>query len=237
MKTTRTTKKAPWRISLNLSGSLRFDSAGLIPAIVQDDRNDAVLMMAYMNQTALKKTLTTGRVHFWSRSRKKLWRKGDTSGNRMRVCSVQMDCDRDTLLVRVQAAGPACHTGKPSCFFTDLPLKSSSLKTPSPSRSLVLDRIFDVILDRKKSPQKKSYVTHLLKSGRDAILKKIGEESSELIIGSKNNRRAEIIWETADLWFHSLVLMGYHGIPPADIYRELESRFGKTSKAFTRKKS
>ena len=221
-----------------LPGNLKFDPEGLVPAIVQDHRDDAVLMMAYMNREALTRTIKTGQVHFWSRSRKTLWHKGATSGNHLFVKEIRMDCDGDALLIRVDPEGPACHTGERSCFFRTVGRNGTTRRfKPSPAKALILDRIYDVILDRKRSPKRKSYVAGLFKSGRDAILKKIGEESGELIISSKNNRRPEIIWEVADLWFHSLVLIGYHHISPSDIYQELQKRFGKTSKAFQRRKS
>ena len=209
-----------------LPRGLKFNEDGLIPAIIQDHRDDAVLMMAYMNRDALEKTIRTGRAHFWSRSRKTLWRKGATSGNYLNIKEVRLDCDSDTLLVRVEPEGPACHTGQWSCFFRTVKNGAVRRFKPSPSKALILDRIYDVILDRKRSPKRNSYVSLLLKSGRDRILKKIGEESGELIIGSKNNRASEIIWEVADLWFHTLVLMGHHNIAPADIYQELRKRFG-----------
>ncbi len=220
-----------------LPRGLKFDGEGLIPAIVQDHRDDAVLMMAYMNRDALEKTIRTGQAHFWSRSRKTLWHKGATSGNHLNVKEVRIDCDGDTLLVRVEPEGPACHTGQWSCFFRTVKDGAVRRFKPSPAKALILDRIYDVILDRKRSPKPKSYVSWLLKSGRDKILKKIGEESGELIIGSKNNRSSEIIWEVADLWFHTLVLMGYHKIAPADIYQELQKRFGKMSKTIRRRRS
>ena len=217
-----------------LPRGLKFDGEGLIPAIVQDHRDETVLMMAYMNRDALEKTIRTGQAHFWSRSRKTLWHKGATSGNHLNVKEVRIDCDGDTLLVRVEPEGPACHTGQRSCFFKTV--KDGAVRRFKPSNALILDRIYDVILDRKRSPKPKSYVSLLLKSGRDKILKKIGEESGELIIGSKNNRSSEIIWETADLWFHTLVLMGHHNITPADIYQELQKRFGKMSKTVRRRR-
>ena len=220
-----------------LPRGLKFNEDGLIPAIIQDHRDDAVLMMAYMNRDALEKTIRTGRAHFWSRSRKTLWPKGATSGNYLNVKEVRLDCDRDTLLVRVEPEGPACHTGQATCFFRTVKNGAVRRFKPSPSKALILDRIYDVILDRKRSPKPDSYVSLLLKSGRDTILKKIGEESGELIIGSKNNRASEIIWEVADLWFHTLVLMGHHTIAPADIYQELQKRFGKMSKTVRRRRS
>jgi len=220
-----------------LPRGLKFDEAGLIPAIVQDDCDEAVLMMAYMNRDALEKTIRTGQAHFWSRSRKTLWHKGATSGNRLNVKEVRIDCDGDTLLLRVEPEGPACHTGQWSCFFRTVKNGAVRRFKPSPSKALILDRIYDVILDRKRTPKPKSYVSWLLKSGRDKILKKIGEESGELIIGSKNNRASEIIWEVADLWFHTLVLLGHHNITPDDIYQELQKRFGQMSKTIRRRRS
>lgn len=216
---------------------LRFDAKGLIPAVVQDHKDKTVLMMAYMNRESLRRTLNTGQVHFWSRSRKTLWHKGATSGNFLNLKELRVDCDGDTLLVKVDPAGPACHTGRKSCFFKPAANKKTPSAEKQPVRAEILDKIFGVIMDRKKNPINKSYVSHLLGSGRDAILKKIGEESGELIIGSKNNRRSEIIWETADVWFHSLVLLGHHGIKPLDIYRELDSRFGKQSKPVKSRRS
>lgn len=218
--------------SKRIPKNLEFDSNGLIPAIIQDHRSETVLMMAYMNRESLRKTVTSGQVHFWSRSRKTLWHKGATSGNRLNVREIWVDCDGDTLLVRADPEGPACHTGRPTCFFRTLRGGKMRRPGPSPAKALILDQVYDVILDRKRFPKKKSYVSSLLRSGQDGILKKIGEESGELIIGSKNNRRSEIIWEAADLWFHTLVLLGYHNIAPSDIYRELQKRFGKTSKKF-----
>lgn len=217
-------------VKIPIPRGLRFDSKGLIPAVVQDNRDHSILMLAYMNRESIRKTLETGQVHFWSRSRKKLWHKGATSGNFLDLKELRADCDGDTLLLRVKPHGPVCHTGSKSCFIKPLSRGRSKNNRDNIVRSEILDRIFDVIQERKRTPRKKSYVSHLLKSGRDAILKKIGEESGELIIGSKNNKRSEVIWEMADLWFHTLVLLGDHGISPQDIYQELQSRFGKVSK-------
>ncbi|MBI3596608.1 MAG: bifunctional phosphoribosyl-AMP cyclohydrolase/phosphoribosyl-ATP diphosphatase HisIE [Nitrospirae bacterium] len=216
--------------SKRLPAGVKFNGEGLIPAIVQDHRDNSILMMAYMSRESLDKTMRTGQVHFWSRSRKALWHKGATSGNYLNVKEIQIDCDGDTLLLRVEPDGPACHTGRRSCFFRTVKNGRIRRFKPTSANALILNRIYDVILDRKRSPKRKSYVSWLLTSGRDKILKKIGEESGELIIGSKNNRPSEIIWEVADLWFHTLVLMGYHNISPTDIYEELQKRFGKMSR-------
>ncbi|MBI3609613.1 MAG: bifunctional phosphoribosyl-AMP cyclohydrolase/phosphoribosyl-ATP diphosphatase HisIE [Nitrospirae bacterium] len=216
---------------------MTFDAEGLIPAVVQDHRDGTVLMMAYMNREAFVKTIRTGQVHFWSRSRKALWHKGATSGNYLGLKEIRIDCDRDAVLVRVEPDGPACHTGRRSCFFRTIRNGRVRRISSRSSTAAILDRIYDVILDRKRSPKRKSYVSLLFHSGRDAILKKIGEESGELIIGSKNSRTSEIVWEIADLWFHTLVLMGHHGIAPSDVYQELEKRFGKMSKTVRSRRS
>lgn len=209
---------------------IKFNESGLIPAIIQDDTTGDILMMAYMNREALEKTVQTGITHFWSRSREKLWQKGETSGNIQRVKSIRLDCDQDALLVRVEQTRVACHTGRWSCFHQELSdgqwilveEKATAQKAP------IFDRIYRVILDRKAHPKEDSYVSSLLKMGKDRILKKIGEEAGELIIGSKNDQKAEIISEMADLWFHTLVLLGYHRITPQEIYQELDKRHGKS---------
>jgi phosphoribosyl-AMP cyclohydrolase / phosphoribosyl-ATP pyrophosphohydrolase len=211
----------------SLSGRMKFDGNGLIPVIIQDDRSLQVLMMAYMNARALERTVRTGEVHFYSRSRKSLWHKGETSGNTQRVKEIRIDCDQDALLIRVDPAGPACHTGSISCFFRKAEKGRWVRVKDSSGFSEILDRIYSVILERKRKPLSQSYVSSLFKGGRDRILKKIGEEAGELIISSKNRKKSEIVWEVADLWFHTLVVMGYHGITPRDIYKELDGRFGK----------
>ena len=211
----------------SLAKKVAFKDSGLIPVILQDNRSLEVLMMAYMNPEALRKTLRTGEVHFFSRSRKRLWHKGLTSGNRQKVKEVWVDCDLDALLIRVDPEGPACHTGATSCFYRKW--GNGRLRRMSDSARVadILDRIYAVILERKRKPTSRSYVASLFKGGHDKILKKIGEEAGELIISSKNRKRSEIIWEVADLWFHTLVIMGYHTISPQDIYNELNSRFGR----------
>jgi phosphoribosyl-ATP pyrophosphohydrolase/phosphoribosyl-AMP cyclohydrolase len=205
---------------------LKYDINGLIPAIIQDWQKGDVLMLAYMNEEALNKTIETGYTHFWSRSRNKLWKKGETSGNEQAVKEISYDCDNDTLLVKVEQKGVACHTGNRTCFYSNLfKTPNSELRTPG---SIIIDNVYEVIQDRKRNMREDSYVSSLFKSGKDKILKKISEEASEVVIGSKNDKREEIIWEVADLWFHSLVLLGYHDISPQDIYNELQKRFGKS---------
>ncbi|MCC7201388.1 MAG: bifunctional phosphoribosyl-AMP cyclohydrolase/phosphoribosyl-ATP diphosphatase HisIE [Nitrospirae bacterium] len=209
---------------------IKFNSHGLVPAIIQDSRTLAVLMMAYMNDEALMTTIKTGVSHFWSRSRQKLWQKGETSGNKQKVKKILYDCDADTLLLLVEQTGVACHTGSPSCFFRELyeRVDRSDERRGMDKTNLsgILNTVYDVIIDRRDVPSETSYVSSLYSSGLDKILKKISEESGELIISSKNNNRDEIIYEAADLWFHSLVLLGYHGLSPQDVYGELEKRFG-----------
>lgn len=206
--------------------NLRFNEAGLIPVIVQDHRTREVLMMAYMNMTSLKRTLRTGETTFYSRSRKILWHKGATSGNKQRVQEIRVDCDRDTLLVLVEPKGPACHTGAVTCFFRSL--KNGRMKRIRQPEAIadILNQVYTVILDRKKRKPQGSYVASLMKSGRDKILKKIAEEAGEVIISATQKKKPHIVWEVADLWFHTLVMMGYHGIKPKDIYQELGRRLG-----------
>lgn len=204
---------------------LKFNNEGLIPAVIQDYKNGKVLMVAYMNKEAVEKTIETGMTHLWSRSRKKLWQKGETSGNYQSVREIYIDCDEDTLLLKVEQAGVACHTGEVSCFYRTY--RDSDL-IKSVTDGGILERVYEVILDRKNNPKEGSYVSSLMAKGRDRILKKIGEEAGELIIGSKNDNRDEIIYEITDLWFHTLVIMGYHGISIDDINSEFEKRFGKS---------
>lgn len=214
-----------------VTGALKFDDKGLIPAVLQDWRDGTVLMVAYMNREALEKTLETGIVHFWSRSREGLWEKGATSGNRQRVREVFVDCDRDTLVIAVTPDGPACHTGERSCFFSrlsDLVDSCEGQTRTTESHGGVLDRVYETILDRKRSPAAGSYVASLFKAGQDAILKKVTEESGETILAAKGGKRDEIVHESADLLFHLLVALGYHEIPPAEIYQELARRFGRS---------
>lgn len=212
-------------------GALKFDERGLIPAVLQDWRDGTVLMVAYMNREALQKTLETGFAHFWSRSRQELWEKGATSGSRQRVREVFVDCDQDTLLIAVTPEGPACHTGELSCFFSRLsdllPSCDGGMKTTE-SHGGVLDRIYETILARKHGSARDSYVASLFNAGQDTILKKVTEEAGEMILASKGAKREDIVHEAADLLFHVLVALGYHEVPPAEIYRELARRFGQS---------
>jgi phosphoribosyl-ATP pyrophosphohydrolase/phosphoribosyl-AMP cyclohydrolase len=225
--------------------TLKYDKDGLIPAIIQDYGDGAVLMMAYMNKLSIEKTLETGLCHYWSRSRQKLWLKGETSGHTQTVREAFYDCDADTLLFKVEQKTAACHTGNRSCFFSKIEadgIKDVGEKVFEESEvysgSDILDKIFTVIKERqaervdtprdaKEEPgatQCDSYVKTLFAGGPDKILKKVGEEASELVIAAKNGSKDEIVHETADLWFHTLVALAATGVRPEDVYKELKGR-------------
>ncbi|HOC08800.1 MAG: bifunctional phosphoribosyl-AMP cyclohydrolase/phosphoribosyl-ATP diphosphatase HisIE [Clostridiales bacterium] len=203
---------------------LKFDDRGLIPAIVQDRSTGRVLMMAYMNKEALEKTVETGTTWFFSRSRNKLWNKGETSGNVQRVTGICVDCDMDTLLLLVDQQGAACHTGNRSCFYRDL---DGSPCDNWPETAGVLDRLYSVVLDRRNNPREGSYTNYLLEKGLDKTLKKVGEEAAEVIIGAKNPGKQETVYEIADLLYHITVLMLQKGIEYHEVYSELASRHVK----------
>jgi phosphoribosyl-ATP pyrophosphohydrolase/phosphoribosyl-AMP cyclohydrolase len=211
---------------------IKFGENGLIPVIVQDKGNGQVLMLAYANKDALQKTIDTGNSHFWSRSREKLWMKGEESGNIQEIRDIYYDCDIDTILYLVEQTGVACHTGEESCFYRSFNTDKKAPVFGSSNSNKTLDDVYAVIEDRKKNPKEGSYVSGLFDKGLDKILKKIGEEAGETIIGAKNEDKKEIIYETADLWFHSLITLSYFGITPKDIYEELGRRFGKPKEAY-----
>ncbi|MBQ6772950.1 MAG: bifunctional phosphoribosyl-AMP cyclohydrolase/phosphoribosyl-ATP diphosphatase HisIE [Synergistaceae bacterium] len=197
---------------------LKFDSRGLIPAIVINDDSGEVLMLAYMNRESLKISLEKKLTCFWSRSRQELWLKGETSGNYQHIKQIKADCDRDTLLIYVKPDGPACHLGNDSCFVDDLmPRESES------HEKFTLCGLMDLIKGRKSEPVEGSYTSYLFAKGLDKILKKIGEESSEVIIAAKNDKK-EAIYEISDLVYHMLVLMAEMNIDIKDILKELASR-------------
>ena len=196
---------------------LKFDEKGLIPAIVQDHYTKEVLTLAYMNQESLAITIDERRTCFWSRSRQELWRKGDTSGNVQHVVSITADCDGDALVVEVVKDGPACHTGSESCFFNEIYL-SDELKQFS------YEGLYHLIEGRKTNPKEGSYTTYLFDKGLDKILKKVGEECTEVIIGGRKEDKEETVYEIADLCYHVMVLMVQMGITVEDITRELEKR-------------
>ena len=196
---------------------LKFDEKGLIPAIVQDHYTKEVLTLAYMNKESLAITIDERRTCFWSRSRQELWRKGDTSGNVQHVVSITADCDGDALVVEVVKDGPACHTGSESCFFNEIYL-SDELKQFS------YEGLYHLIEGRKTNPKEGSYTTYLFDKGLDKILKKVGEECTEVIIGGRKEDKEETVYEIADLCYHVMVLMVQMGISVEDITRELEKR-------------
>ena len=196
---------------------LSFDERGLIPAIVQDFYTKKVLTLAYMNLESLEITLREGYTCFWSRSRRELWRKGETSGNRQRVVKITADCDSDALCVEVIKNGPACHLGTDSCF--ENPIQN----TGEPEKFSV-DALYEMLVGRNEDRPEGSYTTYLFEKGREKILKKLGEECSEVIIAAMKDDRAETIYEIADWAYHALVLMINAGITPDDIRAELASR-------------
>ena len=196
---------------------LKFDEKGLIPAIVVDAESKKVLTVAYMNRESLEISIKEEMTCFWSRSRQELWRKGATSGNRQHIVSIMADCDRDALTVLVKKDGPACHTGEDSCF-NDYVFQSESLSEFS------LEGLMEVIRGRKIDKKEGSYTTYLFEKGIDKILKKVGEECTEVIIAGKANDKAETIYEISDLVYHVMVMMIEMGISLEDIHRELASR-------------
>ncbi|WP_047983144.1 bifunctional phosphoribosyl-AMP cyclohydrolase/phosphoribosyl-ATP diphosphatase HisIE [Ornithinibacillus californiensis] len=201
----------------NLDLNNLFLKTSLIPAIIQDQSSGKVLMLAYMNKESLQKTLETKETWFYSRSREELWNKGATSGNTQVVKQIQYDCDADSLLIQVDPQGPACHTGEETCFYQTL------WNEKEPSFSIVED-ITKVIKSRKLETTENSYTAYLFQEGMDKILKKVGEEASEVIIGAKNQNNQETTWEIADLTYHLLVLMELMGITVSDIKEELAKR-------------
>ncbi len=197
--------------------TLKFDEKGLIPAIVIDDETGKLLTLAYMNKESLQISLEKKLTCFWSRSRQELWLKGDTSGNYQHIVSITADCDSDALEVRVKKDGPACHTGEDSCFFNTV---LESEKAPAFSVAALVE----MLEGRKTNPKEGSYTTYLFQKGIDKILKKVGEECTEVIIAGKANDKAEAIYEISDLMYHVLVLMIEMGISVSDIMNELASR-------------
>jgi len=219
---------------------VRFDDRGLVPAIVQEESGE-VLMLAYMNKESLEKPIATGYTWFFSRRRQRLWQKGETSGNVQKVKEIFYDCDGDTLLVRVHQTGVACHTGSYSCFCgRRLGENEKSVavleKQPDTSLTAVLSDLYAVIRDRQLHPVEGSYTNYLFAHGQDKILKKIGEEAAETIIAAKNMKREEILYEMGDLWYHCLVLLAFHDLLPDALFQELmERRKGGPYHQFTGK--
>lgn len=197
--------------------TLKFDENGLIPAVVVDSISKKVLTVAYMNKESLAITMEKGLTCFWSRSRKELWLKGETSGNYQHVVSITADCDGDALVVMVEKDGPACHTGTDSCFNTPV-YQSEEL------HEFTLQGLYDLLVGRQKDRPQGSYTTYLFDKGLDKILKKVGEECTEVIIAGKADDKKETVYELADLAYHAMVLMVQMGISVEDVHRELASR-------------
>ena len=195
---------------------LKFDGNGLICAIAQDYESGEVLMQAYMNREAFDKTLETGYAHYWSRSRQKLWKKGEESGHLQKVRGIFLDCDKDCVLLKVEQTGAACHTGNYSCFFT--PVKECG------AGAEMLGQLQRIVEDRKNAPAEGSYTSYLFEKGVDKIAKKAGEEAVELVIAAKNRNREEIVGECADLLYHTLVLLADAGVKLSDVCTELKDR-------------
>lgn len=199
-------------------GSLTYNEQGLIPAIVQDYLDGTVLMMAWMNRESLQKTLETGHTWFWSRSRQALWPKGETSGHVQWVKQIRYDCDGDALVILVEQVGDAaCHTGARSCFFRPLQ------RDPIPAAD-TLSQVFAVVKARQADPRPDSYTSSLLAKGENAILKKLGEETAEVVMAAKDQDRVALAREVADLWYHCLVALAHYQVDVRDVYRQLQAR-------------
>ena len=199
------------------AAQLRFDEQGLIPAVVVDGDSGQVLTLAYMNAESLRLSMEEGRTCFWSRSRGELWRKGETSGAVQRIIDITADCDGDALVVRVRKEGPACHTGAESCFHVPL-------YTGAEPEGFTMDALYAMLKGRRERPREGSYTSYLFEKGMDKILKKVGEEATEVIIGAKGADRRETVYEISDLCYHLLVLMVEMGIPLEEVRGELASR-------------
>jgi phosphoribosyl-AMP cyclohydrolase / phosphoribosyl-ATP pyrophosphohydrolase len=203
----------------SLIESIRWDERGLVPAIVQDDLSGQVLMMAWMNRESLDKTLETRETHFWSRSRKEIWHKGGTSGNVQTVRAVHVDCDGDTLLVLVDPAGPACHTGERSCFYRRVDAAGDPQAMPFGAR------LYGRLQERKDHPRPESYTSQLLSAGQPQVLRKVGEEAVEVIVAAQSETEERLISEVADLVYHLTVLLVQRQMSGETIDRELRARY------------
>ena len=196
-------------MTLKVPAGVRFDGAGLVTAVVQDALSGAVLMVAYMDRQALQLTAETGEAHFYSRSRQRLWRKGESSGAVMLVAAIQADCDGDALLVSVRAQGPACHLGRRSCF---------------PQPGITLEQLQDTLRQRRQAPPPGSYTAALLEAGIPSISRKVGEEAVEVILAALRESQGQLVAEVADLWFHTAVLLTARDLQLADVMEELQRR-------------
>lgn len=216
---------------MTILNDIKFDANGLVPAIVQEAGSREVLMLAYMNQEALGKTLEQGEAWYYSRSRQELWHKGETSGHVQKVIDLRYDCDADTILLLVEQTGPACHTGHHSCFYRDKNGQEIAVREQDMTELYrnqvgpgIIHELYQVILDRQEKMPEGSYTTYLFTKGLDKICKKVGEEAAEVIIAAKNKDREEITYEVSDLIYHLLVLGAQQGVTPQDIYAQLQAR-------------
>ena len=209
---------------MNAPIDVRWGAEGLAPVVIADATSGAVLTLAYANREALERTLASGSTWLYSRSRNELWNKGATSGNTQRVVSVSLDCDGDALLYRVIPDGPACHTGATSCFTTTLPLDGAERPPDGVAFASAVAALARTIASRKEHPIEGSYTAKLFAGGVDRIGKKIGEEATEVVIAAKNADRAELVWETADLLYHALVLLAERGVALDEVGAELSRR-------------
>ena len=199
---------------------------GLVPVVVQDVDTNEVLMLAYMNEEALKLTQETGFAHYFSRSRNKIWKKGESSGHTQEVKEILVDCDNDTILLKVKQNGVACHTGRKSCFFTNLDTNEIVMDKEQEIEYNFVDKLYHLLLERRKADPKTSYVSSLYHKGENSILKKVAEEAAEFCFAIKDDDKNEIIYEAADLAFHTLIALAYKNIHPEAILNELKRREG-----------
>lgn len=207
---------------------LKFDDRGLIPAVAQDAVSGEILMLAYMNEESIKMTLESGHATYFSRSRRELWEKGSHSGNLQFVKEILVDCDMDAIILKIEQKGVACHTGNPSCFYRKVvDGKLVEIPTGVDTNPKILYDVYDIIVDRVKNPKEGSYTNYLFEKGIDKMLKKVGEESAEVIIASKNYVKSEVRYETADLLYHLSVVLVEQGLTWDDIFGELRSRYNK----------
>ena len=213
-------------MEVDIPAELKYDAQGLIPTVVQE-LDGRVLMVAYMNAESLSMTIESGYTHFWSRSRQKFWKKGETSGHTQRVRRLWYDCDADCLLVRVEQTGPACHTGEPTCFFQPVEADFGEAARPA-SGPEVFERLAAVIEDRKADDRDDSYVARLSREGESEISRKMMEKAEEAAHAAHAKDPQALAQEMADLWFHTLVLLADAGVEPKSVYGELASRFGSS---------
>ncbi len=202
--------------------NIKFDEKGLVSAVVQHAKTGEVLMVAYMNEETLDMTIKTKKATFWSRSRQEVWVKGETSGNYLNVTKILVDCDEDCLLIKAIPEGPACHTGKRTCFYREL--ENGEEIDLTEDLSYIVKEEQQTIIDRKKDPQAGSYTNYLFEKGDDKILKKVGEEAAEVVIAGKNRDKDEIKYEVADLMYHLSVMLVHNDMTWEDIYEEMKKR-------------